>query len=90
MNVLPKNIQLSEKVEFFAILGDDVYSIYNGKSRHTYIPHARNKNYFGGNIVVMDDTRLLDFYNMIIKKFGLYPLLQKFVSNKKQFKEDYL
>ena len=88
--MLPKNIQLSENVEFFAILGDDIYSIVDGKSRHTYIPRARNKNYFGGNIVVMDDTRLLDFYNMIIKKFGLYPLLQKFVSDKEKFKQDYL
>lgn len=77
LNELNKNIQLSEKIEFLMtnglltlnsnVEGNPVY-------RYQNISMKIDANKVGG--------RVLDFVNGVIDKYGLYPLLQKYVVNK--------
>lgn len=69
-----KNIQLSEKVEYLMSIGIlTLNSNVNGVPVYRYqeLSMKIDSNKVGG--------RLIDFVNETIEKYGLYPLLQRYV-----------
>ena len=84
---LKKNIQLSEKLQFLMALG----TLNQGNPDLIVFRHYEHtEKYFGKNCLRSNGQRLLDFVNWIVEEFGLYPILQKFVTDNKEFQRLYL
>lgn len=85
--ILPKNIQLSEKLSFLLQLGVVDQS---QPDLIVFKPFEHTAKYFNAKYFAGQSMRLLKFVNFLIKKNELYPLLQKFVISPSQFKTLYI
>lgn len=85
--VLPKNIQLSEKMSFLLQMG---YLDQSKPSLIVFRPFEHTAKYFNARYLIAQDIRLLEFVNKLIKDNGIYPMLQKFVLNPTEFKTLYI
>lgn len=73
-----KNIQLSEKLEYLMTVGNLVLlTTERNQTRFLYLSVKL------GIDEVQTGGRMLDFVNNIVDSKGIYPLVQKFHSNKK-------